>query len=332
MNSIESQTKLLLHDIDLENPTSFEELGYIYFGPLLFNFFIWLKNESNECDKILFNSREGFFLNQLYQPFKNKFDLPSSVYFKTSRKLSSIVSFRSKEDIYDTFKLHRYSGKLSQLLKDRFGIDVDILDDVEIDTLKQIPNLDVYVDVILKKSKDTRIQYELYLNEILGDSNNVVMVDSGYQGTTQHNIQKTFDVQFKGRYLTYKGNIPLNDVKGFYDYYNSNFKDNLIFLESVFIDNVGSYIDIQNGQFINEVQNKKESYFTEKQKIINGAQTFITDMLNSKIDTTEVSNKFPDYLFDLMCKPNYIKTNKLFNIFYHDNLYVRSGSKKINRQ
>lgn len=332
MNSIESQTKLLLYDIDLENPTSFEELGYIYFGPLLFNFFIWLKNESKDCDKILFNSREGFFLNQLYQPFKNKFDLPSSVYFKTSRKLSSIVSFRSKEDIYDTFKLHRYSGKLSELLKDRFGIEVDILDDVEIDTLKQIPNLDVYVDEILKKSKDTRIQYELYLNEILGESNNVVMVDSGYQGTTQHNIQKTFDVRFKGRYLTYKGNIPLNDVKGFYDYYNSNFKDNLIFLESVFIDNVGSYIDIKNGQFINEVQNKKESYFTEKQKIINGTQTFITDMLNSEIDTTEVSNKFPDYLFDLMCKPNYIKTNKLFNIFYHDNLYVRSGSKKINRQ
>jgi hypothetical protein len=332
MNSIESQTKLLLYDIDLENPTSFEELGYIYFGPLLFNFFIWLKNESEGCDKILFNSREGFFLNQIYEPFKNKFDLPTSVYFKTSRKLSSITSFFTKEDIYDTFKLHRYSGKLSELLKDRFGVDVDIKNDITIDTLNEIPNLDSYVDVILKKSNDTRNEYQLYLNEVLGDSKNIVMVDSGYQGTTQHNIQRTFDVQFKGRYLTYKGNIPLNDVKGFYDYYNSNFKDNLIFLESVFIDKIGSYVDIKNGQFLNETQNVNEIYFTEKQKIINGIKQFTNDMLNSEIDTTEVSNKFPDYLFNLMCKPNYIKTNKLFNIFYHDNLYVRSGSKKINRQ
>ena len=35
---------------------SLEELGYTYFGPLIFNYFDWLKSEIGDCDKLFFNS------------------------------------------------------------------------------------------------------------------------------------------------------------------------------------------------------------------------------------------------------------------------------------
>ena len=120
MTEIDKHIKLLLDKRDLENPKSFEELGYIFLGPMVFNFFIWLKSELKNTDKILFNSREGYFLEKIYKIFQTKYNLPESVYFKTSRKLSSISSFFTKDDVYDTFKLHRYSGTLSNLLNDRF--------------------------------------------------------------------------------------------------------------------------------------------------------------------------------------------------------------------
>ena len=53
-----------------KHPKSLEELGYTFFGPLVFNYFNWLKDEVKDGDLILFNSREGYFLNELYQEFK----------------------------------------------------------------------------------------------------------------------------------------------------------------------------------------------------------------------------------------------------------------------
>ena len=330
MKSIEHYTKLLLKNKNLENPNSFEELGYIFFGPLVFNFFIWLKSEIKESDLILFNSREGYFLKDIYELFKIKYNLPNGVYFKTSRKLSSIASLFTKEDIYKTFNLHRYSGNLSNLIKDRFGIECDKND--YIDSLKEIPNIDKYVELILNNAKRVRNEYSKYINNTTVNHNNIVMVDSGYQGTTQYNLQKAFGLYVSGRYINYKGNKNLLDVAGLYDFNKTNFQKNIIFFESVFTDKVGSYIDIVNGNFINEKIESSIQYFEEKEKIINGIKLFINDMFNVDFDEVSVSYEYSDYIFDLMCKDGFIKNEKLFDIFFHDNYYVRDSVKKIVRQ
>jgi hypothetical protein len=332
MTEIDKHTKLLLDKKDLQNPNSFEELGYIFLGPMVFNFFMWLKSELGNTDKILFNSREGYFFKEIYEIFKNKYDLPESVYFKTSRKLAAIASFKTKDDIYNTFKLHRYFGTLSNLLKDRFGLVVNDVKDEVIDTSIEIPNLDEYIDYILLEAENTRDEYLKYIQSVVDDSTDVIMVDSGFQGITQHNIQKAYGLKFKGRYFIYKGNPFLNDVKGLYHFEKSNLRKNLIFFESIFIDKIGSYINIKNGEFINEEYDKSLQYFDEKTKIINGVKEFIDDMLNFDIKTNDVSYIYSDYIFDLMCKENYIKNEKLFDIFFHDNYYVRDIIKKIQRQ
>ena len=331
MTQIDNYTKLLLDKKDLQNPNSFEELGYIFIGPMVFNFFMWLKSELGNTDKILFNSREGYFFKEIYEIFKNKYNLPESVYFKTSRKLAAIASFKTKDDIYKTFELHRFAGKLSNLLENRFGIKANVIDDKTIDTSAEIPNLDKYIEDILSEAEHTRNEYLKYIESTIGNSTNVMMVDSGFQGMTQYNIQKAYGLKFKGRYFIYKRNHFLDDTKGLYHFEESNLRKNLIFFESIFIDKIGSYINIKNGEFLNEKYNESLQYFNEKTQIINGIKLFINDMFNFNIDSEDVSYESADNLFDLMCTPNYIKNDKLFDIFFHDNYYVRDNIKKIIR-
>ena len=332
MTEIDKHTKLLLDKKDLQNPKSFEELGYIFIGPMVFNFFMWLKSELGNTDKILFNSREGYFFKEIYEIFKNKYNLPESVYFKTSRKLAALASFETKDDIYNTFKLHRYFGTLSNLLKDRFGLIVNDITDEIIDTNIEIPNLDEYIDIILLEAKNTKDEYLKYIQSVIQNSTNIMMVDSGFQGMTQYNIQKAYGLKCKGRYFIYKGNPLLDDVKGLYDFSESNLQKNLIFFESIFIDKIGSYINIKNGEFINEEYNESLQYFNEKTQIINGVKKFINDMFNFNINSNEILYVYSDYIFDLMCKKDFIKNKKLFDIFFHDNYYVRDNIKKLERQ
>lgn len=331
MESIDNCIKDLLKNKDLRNPDSFEDLGYLFFGPLVFNFFAWLKSEVIDCDLILFNSREGYFLQQIYHMFEEKYDLPKSEYFKTSRKLSSIPSFFNSEDIYNSFKSHRYSGKLSNLLSDRFGINPIIKNDIEIDTKIAIPNLDEFIFEILENSKRVRNEYGVYIKSIIKDKFNIIMIDSGFQGTTQYNIEKTYQIQMKGRYFNYKGNVNLKDVKGFYDFHNTNFAKNIIFFESIFVDKIGSYIDIIDNCFVNE-NLEVNNYFEQKIQIVSGIKKFIHNMFSYDFDFKSVSYKYADEIFDLMCKKDYVKNNSLFDIFFHDNYYVRDNTKKVVRQ
>ena len=332
MRTIRDISNDLLKDKDFGNPNSLEELGYIFFGPLVFNYLFWLKDEVKDGDLILFNSREGYFLNEIYQLFKEKYHLPNSVYFKTSRKLASLSSYVSEEDIYESFNLHRYEGTLSELLKHRFGLDGIVENNIQINTRYELPDLTVYISDILKKSERIRAEYGNYIYQTIGDYNNVYMIDSGYQGTTQYYLQKTFNLDLKGRYMTYKGNIDLKNTKGFYDFEKCSFKDNIIFFESVFTDKVGSYIDMNETNFINEDSSENQDHFDDKTKIVFGIKDFVIHMMSFEIDQSEIPQHFSDDLFNLMCMKTTIKNEGLFNSFFHDNYFVRNNIKKIERK
>lgn len=329
---IDKLAKNFLDKKNLKNPNSFQELGYIYFGPLVFNFFIWLQNDLNKNKKIIFNSREGYFLKEIYILFKKKFDLVEYEYFKTSRKLAINCGLFTKKDVYETFNYHRYYGNLSYLLKNRFSINKIVEKDFIIDTQKEIPNIDLYINEILEKSYELRNEYSKYVNNICDTNKKIIMIDTGYLGSTQSYLEKSFNLKFEGRYFTYKKNDAIENAKGFCDFEKSKFKNNISFFESVFIDKVGSYTNIINGNFINEPQNPSLLFYSEKEKIIYGIKKFVNDMLN-KIDMKkiDVSYEFSDCIFNLMCKNNYVKNKKLFDIFYHDNFFVREDVKMLVR-
>jgi len=59
---------------------------------------------------------------------------------------------------------------------------------------------------------------------------------------------------------------------------------------------------------------------------------FINDIFDFDFKQNYVSYKYSDYLFDLMCQKDFIKTESLFDIFMHDNYYVGNNIKKIVRK
>lgn len=312
------------------NPQTLEELGSIYIGPLVFNYFKWLIDNLNGADLVLFNSREGYFLKQIWETYKEEYNLPNSVYFKTSRKLASMVAFTNEAEIYESFKLHRYEGDINDLLFDRFGIKVNTTNKW-VDTTKELPNLSEWIEQIITKSNELRIEYKKYIDDTIGSAQNIIMVDSGYQGTTQYYLEKVYGYQFKGMYFTYKGNLNIKNAKGLYPFYESKLKDNLIFFESLFVDRVGTYIDLVNGEFINSEWEITESDFKDKQSIIEGIKQYIKPNI-SLPHLYEPQIEFGDYIFDKMCQKGYIENESLFDSFKHDNKFVRNNIKKVDRR
>lgn len=312
------------------NPQTLEELGSTYFGPLVLNYFRWLIDNLNGVDLVLFNSREGYFLKEIWETYKDKYDLPKSVYFKTSRKLASMVSFTNETEIYESFKLHRYEGDINDLLFDRFGIKTNTIPQW-IDTTKELPDLSEWIESIITKSNELRNEYGKYIDSIVGSAGNIIMVDSGFQGTTQYYLEKVYNYKFKGKYFTYKDNLPINDAEGLYPFEESKFKDNIIFFESVFVDKVGTYIDLVNGEFVNGDWEMTESDFKDKEKIIAGIKEYIkSNMSLPHLYSPQI--EFGDFIFDKMCQKGYIENNELFNSFKHENKFVRTNIKTINRK
>jgi len=311
---------------NIKNPPSVYHLGYTFFGPLVFNYFKWLIENLNGADLILFNSREGYFLKEIWETYRDEYELPKSVYFITSRKLATMISFTSESNIYDSFKLHKYEGDINDLLFDRFGIKINVAKQW-IDTKKELPDLSQWINLIIEKSNELRIEYKNYIDSIIGSAQNIIMVDSGFQGTTQYYLEKVYGYKFGGKYFTYKGNLDINDATGLYPFYESNFKDNIIFFESVFVDKVGTYIDLKNGKFINDKWEFTKSDFVEKEKIVEGIKQFIKDNKSAGYHI-----EFADIVFSKMCEEGYIQNENLFNSFKHTNKFVRNTIKKINRK
>ena len=46
-----------------------ENIGYVFYGPLIFYFMVWMINNlyKNKADKVFFNTREGYFLLKSYE-------------------------------------------------------------------------------------------------------------------------------------------------------------------------------------------------------------------------------------------------------------------------
>jgi hypothetical protein len=213
------------------------------------------------------------------------------------------------------------------LLFDRFGIKVNTTKQW-IDTTKELPDLSEWIESIIAKSNELRIEYKKYIDATIGSAQNIIMVDSGYQGTTQYYLEKVYGYQFKGMYFTYKGNLNIKNAEGLYPFYESKLKDNLIFFESLFVDKVGTYIDLVNGEFINGEWEINESDFEDKQKIIAGIKQYIKpNILLPYLYSPQI--EFADFIFDKMCQKGYIQNETLFKSFKHDNKFVRTNTKQI---
>lgn len=144
--------------------------------PITLKYMQFIIECAKEYDLLLFPSRDGFFIYNLYQWIKKeqKLNIADAKYFYTSRSgISSAV-------IYDTQTIETYCSKLwkdkdqniKRFLKNQFQIDVgDEMNASLADALKKYSKEDIereilkYDKQIIRKSAINRRNYQKYLSE-----------------------------------------------------------------------------------------------------------------------------------------------------------------------
>ena len=330
-----------------------ENIGYVFYGPLIFYFMVWMINNlyKNKADKVFFNSREGYFLLKSYEFVKTIIgseNLPEGIYFKTSRRMATVPALFNEEDIYESLKLrgplgvHRFNGTFEQLLNNRFGVEIDDSDENRNEHINTRNGLAVarkclekYKEKILQNSSEERKNYLSYIDSICKKEDKIVMVDHGIHGTTQKCIEKITNRKFIGNYLCINKNsnpYDLDSIDSFYDYDLGYLKYLIAFMESTFTAPEGMYVKCdENDGFVNDRIWSNQAVFRKKIKIFDGVKSFILDMLYEilSVKGLKLNNKLPDFIFMLIESPKVVIEDNIRKIFYLDNQFVTEGEKSI---
>lgn len=192
-------------------------LGYIYLGPLLYEFSRQLiaDAKANGIEKLHFLTREGIVLKKVYDIVAaTDKNAPKSVLCYSSRTIANSLGAISYSDLKKIINDNMYmNGKLAPLFRGRFGYELTEGDWEELnangitDAIYHLPNDKkvLYESVkllsknILPLMKENAQRFTEYLESELCERS--ALVDIGYSGTMQASIQKIVSYPVKGYYL-----------------------------------------------------------------------------------------------------------------------------------
>lgn len=183
------------------------KLGYYGFGFLLIGYAKWLIENAirDNVKRLYFLSRDGKIMKQVYDIVAKLYDNPpESHYLLCSRRAVNLAKVKTCDDIIDLVNVdYANNVRLSHLLLNRFGLDVDNLPEETLQkhgfnknsklTNNEINLLqDLLIDLkdeVLKVAENERLIYLQYLNqEGIYDDGKVSIVDIGYAGTMQQSL------------------------------------------------------------------------------------------------------------------------------------------------
>lgn len=190
-----------------ESPDFFFKLGYSYYGPLLFSFVVWIdkKIKENHIQTVLFLARDGYIIKQAYEYLFA--DSCESKYFYVSKK--SIFAHRLEDDYSLDNVLKNIDFKeqmtVEQLLHS-IQYEGDYLRDKKDIISQKIFNNCAdrkWLENILKIKreefgKEARI-FSLYTKQF--DDSKCAVIDVGWNGTIQHQIDRVMNQKTLGLYL-----------------------------------------------------------------------------------------------------------------------------------
>ena len=236
-----------LRENGLPKLKSIRNVGQGIFAPVFLKYMDYLHKTSRKDAKLLFLSREGYFLEKLYRKYCAEFHQEEleHVYFLTSRRATSVAQIESVADIRDLFRT-KYDGKLSTLLSERFGLekaDIGRDEDVSLpeDQVKVMSVLSGFVHEILEEARQEKELYLEYIEDLLGkniDWDKVTLVDVGYSGTIQYYLMKILEKRLDGCYMACGYNMKPEQLNGTYRspytfWQHKVFIDAQLFLEAV---------------------------------------------------------------------------------------------------
>lgn len=198
-----------------KNPSieNLQTLGFIFYGPIFENFFDFLEKHTKNTDKLLFLSREGYYLQKLYQKRAslNHLTPRDNYYFLASRKAVISANFTSLADINNFAQTNYYSGSVRSWFKQILDIDIEVEDfniTLPDDYDKVKPLIDKKSKAIIKASKTARENYLLYVKQTVKNLNSSTkLIDLGYSGTIQYELSNMLKKDLCGIYLASSKNV-----------------------------------------------------------------------------------------------------------------------------
>ena len=338
--------------------------GFSLIGIIMFSFakFIIEDAINKKIDKLYFLSRDGDIIKQCYDILAQHYaNAPQSYYLRASRRLYSVPSITTDQDIIERLSINFTPTSLYNLFKSRFGIDIsskniDLCDfkthnenvDFKKDKHKIIRFALANKNHILKNAKEEKEALLAYLKDKeLYSNDNLGIVDIGHHGTLQKYLEELLNKKFHGYYFATFAEATKNihQFTSFYvhksePYHICNIYQHFILMfESIFLNNEDSIIkfkfdnDILSPVF-NHVKdiNRKKFIYDVHRGCIDFCRT-ITATLRSKIADIRLT---PDeacapYIYFLQ-HPTYIDAIMFKNIEFENTYSARNIKYIIGRE
>ena len=250
-----------------KNPEYFEKLAYLFGAPLAFSYlnFVCEKAKADNIDKLLFVSRDGFLLKELYE--KYLFD---------RYQISSEYAYLSRACIFAGSQENQLCKDLKQFLM----------------IMKlQIPGIDTSNDLqaeyekfrkeIEEKSLSQSNNLRKHLNEIAGNSINMATVDM-FSGN--YTSQKGAEYYLKDRVKCgfYAGNFAANGIRHY------SFSDRLLGMRDNLPVKISEFLITSDESALAGIDDNGDPVYEEKdnslrkkryESIIKGSKLFFEDYL-----------------------------------------------------
>lgn len=323
-----------------------KNIGYIFLGPVILNFMVWLINEllDSEFEVILFSARDGYLINILYKIMTEnikKGRMPHEIYFKTSRRAITVPTIESQEDILFILK-KPFKCTKKQLLKERFGIELDRYDvrDNELvvsgENIESISNYILsYKNEIIKNAMEEKKYYMEYINSIgVINKENIAIFDFCSSGTIQFYLSKLISKDLHGFYFAtmnlpnmfYKDSSKISTLFGNAKQYYSKFNltKYYMLLESILTDPNNTLIRCEsNNNFVYNDGETTIKDFDNIKKCHDGIIEFVQDIIeiDNKIVFRDIDIEFTDYIFGLFVSKKTEVVEKVRNTFFTESCY-----------
>lgn len=171
-----------------------KNVGYLFCAPMIMDFVKWFGEEVERvsAENVWFCARDGYLLKEIY---KIMYPSRQSEYFYTSR-ISSIRAGVDKISDIVYIDSMKYSGKYTENLRTRFGIEAENLD-----INQNEDGLLRYSKAILEAAKQKKINNLKYIEKLNVNHGTIAFFDFVAKGTSQMYIEKLVDNHIKGLYF-----------------------------------------------------------------------------------------------------------------------------------
>lgn len=184
------------YDLFLKNSVSIKE-SYIYkwayceFAPVLWNFCEWIYTEAknDHVGKLLFLTREGAFIEQLFEIYNKDKEINSYILYASRRSLLCASS-----DINWSWIAQTFGNASVEFLLDAFHIDKsDFNNEILSKMVKRWQGLEQIKDDMGKYSVSQRKFFISYIDKMISGQSKIGLIDVGWKGSSQFFLEKIFE-------------------------------------------------------------------------------------------------------------------------------------------